>query len=97
MRPDVAVEMADPALVATVPVVRGRPTVLETLALTKVYRMGQVQVHALRGVDFHLSAGEFLVLLELGKAGLDASPHADVRGQFGVRDHRFLETSRLLP
>ena len=69
MRPDVAVEMADPALVATVPVVRGRPTVLETLALTKVYRMGQVQVHALRGVDFHLSAGEFLVLLGASGSG----------------------------
>ena len=31
--------------------------------LTKVYTMGDVQVHALRGVDFDLSAGEFVVLL----------------------------------
>ena len=31
--------------------------------VTKVYEMGDVRVHALRGVDFELSAGEFVVLL----------------------------------
>jgi len=30
---------------------------------TTVYPMGEVEVHALRGVDFELRAGEFLVLL----------------------------------
>jgi putative ABC transport system ATP-binding protein len=39
------------------------------MALTKVYRMGQVRVHALRGVDFRLSAGEFLVLLGASGSG----------------------------
>jgi putative ABC transport system ATP-binding protein len=38
-------------------------TVLEAVALTKVYRMGEVEVRALRGVDLRLVAGEFLVLL----------------------------------
>ena len=31
--------------------------------LTKVYEMGEVRVEALRGVDFDLSPGEFVVLL----------------------------------
>ena len=31
--------------------------------LTKVYAMGDVQVQALRGVDFDLYPGEFVVLL----------------------------------
>jgi putative ABC transport system ATP-binding protein len=44
-------------------------TVLETVALTKVYRMGQVEVRALRGVDFHLDSGEFLVLLGASGSG----------------------------
>ena len=31
--------------------------------LTKVYHTGDVDVHALRGVDLHLNAGEVVVLL----------------------------------
>ena len=31
--------------------------------LTKVYRTGEVEVHALRGVDIDLYTGEFMVLL----------------------------------
>lgn len=31
--------------------------------LTKVYRMGDAEVHALRGVDLDIAAGEFIVLL----------------------------------
>ena len=38
-------------------------TVFVARALTKVYRLGEVQVHALRGVDLEIRSGEFVVLL----------------------------------
>lgn len=41
----------------------GEGAVLRTEAITKVYRSGAVEVHALRGVDFALSAGELVVLV----------------------------------
>ena len=47
-------------------------------ALTKVYTMGDVQVHALRGVDFDLSAGEFVVLL--GPSGSGKSTLLNILG-----------------
>jgi putative ABC transport system ATP-binding protein len=37
--------------------------------LTKVYQMGEVQVHALRGVDLDLYGGEFTVLLGASGSG----------------------------
>jgi putative ABC transport system ATP-binding protein len=37
--------------------------------LTKVYQMGEVQVHALRGVDLDLHGGEFTVLLGASGSG----------------------------
>jgi putative ABC transport system ATP-binding protein len=35
----------------------------EALGITKVYRMGDVEVHALRGVDLCIQDGEFVVIL----------------------------------
>jgi putative ABC transport system ATP-binding protein len=49
------------------PVARG--VVLQTVALTKTYRMGVVDVHALRGIDLMLREGEFLVLLGVSGSG----------------------------
>jgi putative ABC transport system ATP-binding protein len=57
----------DSDMLAPVPT-SDRP-VLEARALTKVYRMGEVDVHALRGVDVSLFAGELLVLLGASGSG----------------------------
>ena len=40
-----------------------RTAVLRMAGVTKTYLMGEFEVHALRGVDFELFSGEFLVLL----------------------------------
>src|SRR3954468_23882135 len=41
----------------------GREQVFTARGVTKVYHMGEVDVHALRGIDLDLYAGEFVVLL----------------------------------
>jgi putative ABC transport system ATP-binding protein len=70
-----------------------REAVFVARGVTKVYVMGDVRVHALRGVDFDLYAGELLVLLGAsgsGKStllnilgGLDTPTTGEVR----FRDH----------
>ncbi len=52
--------------------------VFKTLGLTKVYDMGEVQVHALRGVDMELYAGELVVLL--GPSGSGKSTLLNILG-----------------
>jgi len=51
-------------------------------SLTKVYRMGEVEVHALRGVDLELQAGQFLVLL--GHSGSGKSTLLNILGGLDV-------------
>ncbi len=52
--------------------------VFQTRGLTKVYDMGEVQVHALRGVDIDLYGGELLVLL--GPSGSGKSTLLNILG-----------------
>ena len=56
--------------------------VLEAVALTKVYRMGEVEVHALRGVDLALDEREFVVLL--GPSGSGKSTLLNILGGLDV-------------
>ena len=46
--------------------------------ITKIYRMGEVEVHALRGIDLTLRAGELLVLL--GPSGSGKSTLLNILG-----------------
>jgi putative ABC transport system ATP-binding protein len=69
------------------------PAVLSARGLEKVYRMGDIDVFALRGVDFELRQGEFVVLL--GPSGSGKSTllniigglDAPTRGEVFYREH----------
>jgi putative ABC transport system ATP-binding protein len=50
--------------------------------ITKVYEMGEVRVEALRGVDFDLASGEFVVLL--GPSGSGKSTLLNILGGLDV-------------
>ena len=56
--------------------------VFTALGLTKVYEMGEVRVEALRGVDFDLTEGEFVVLL--GPSGSGKSTLLNILGGLDV-------------
>ena len=56
--------------------------VLEALQVTKVYRMGEVDVHALRGVDAALYESELVVLL--GASGSGKSTLLNILGALDV-------------
>src|SRR5699024_599554 len=52
--------------------------VFETQGLTKIYDMGEVQVHALRGIDLELYRSELVVLL--GASGSGKSTLVNILG-----------------
>lgn len=54
------------------------PAVLQARALTRIYRMGEVEVRALQGVDLDLAAGEFFVIL--GPSGSGKSTLLNILG-----------------
>lgn len=71
------------SVAAAVPRADGQPlAVFEARGLTKVYHMGEVEVHALRGVDLELYAGEFVVLL--GPSGSGKSTLLNILGGLDV-------------
>lgn len=53
-------------------------TVFEARGLTKVYRVGEIEIHALRGVDLDLYSGEIAVLL--GPSGSGKSTLMNILG-----------------
>ena len=66
------------ALDGSMPQHEGRPPAFEARAITKIYPMGEIRVHALRGVDLSIWDGEYVVLL--GPSGSGKSTLLNILG-----------------
>jgi putative ABC transport system ATP-binding protein len=58
------------------------PSVFSLSEVTKVYRMGEVDVHALRGISLDIQSAEFIVLL--GPSGSGKSTLLNIIGGLDV-------------
>ena len=58
------------------------PPVFEVRGLTKIYAMGEVEVHALRGIDLDIDEGRFVVIL--GHSGSGKSTLLNIIGGLDV-------------
>lgn len=65
-----------------------REAVFQARGITKVYQMGEVEVHALRGVDLDLYEGELVVLL--GPSGSGKSTLLNILGGLDVPTSGFV-------
>lgn len=59
--------------------------VLETKALKKIYKLGQVEVKALNGIDFVVRKGEFVAIM--GASGSGKSTLLNILGALDVPSH----------
>ncbi|MBX7071569.1 MAG: ABC transporter ATP-binding protein [Pirellulales bacterium] len=71
-----------PAEIDATPHANGRQPVFEAYGVTKTYHMGEVDVHALRGIDLMLYEGEFVVFL--GPSGSGKSTLLNILGGLDV-------------
>ena len=69
-------------LTVTTPHSSSRETVFRAKDVTKVYHMGEVEIHALRGVDLNLYEGELVVLL--GPSGSGKSTLLNILGGLDI-------------
>jgi putative ABC transport system ATP-binding protein len=65
--------------------VQAADIVFRARGLSKVYRMGEVEVHALREIDLEIRRGEFIVLL--GPSGSGKSTLLNILGGLDVPTH----------